>query len=520
VTVEDLYGFLETTADAHPDRPLVRYEGEEWTYDEALAAIDRRAAMLADRGVGAGDRVGLLLPTDPETVFLLFAAARLGAACVLLDHRQGRDILAYLLDDADPRLLVVDEVAHDSYRGVAGRVDIPDVLTHDVDDPAGPALDEAVAAAPDDAPRPEVDPLDVAAVTYTSGTTGPPKGVPNPHRAFVDAGRRGASYCDTGPSDRALLVLPLFHANPLTYGLMQMVAVGGSVALVREFSASGFWATARESGATYFTHVGSILEILERTYGPETDPGNPMRFAMGGAAHFDADAQRWFEETFDLQVLRLYGLSEVGAGLVTCCRYRGGGDGGPTDQGPVAEPFDVRILREDGREWADPGDPGEILVRPERPGLLFTGYRNRPETTVEEWRDLWMHTGDLGIVEDGRLRYLGRRTTSIRTGGELVSPWELESVVEAWDGVADVAAVGVPDPVLGEAINLYVVPASGVDLDEADLHARCRAELADHLVPRYVTLVEGIPRTSTQKIARSDLSERGTGDAWEADPRE
>ncbi len=511
-----IHGAFAETATTWPDRPFLVFEGETWRYDDARRAVARRAALLDDTGVGPGDRVGVLLPNDPEFVFCLLATARLGATLVPFDHRQEGDVLAYLLSDADPTALVVDGDVADRYRAVADGAAVDTVFVHDGPADLGRDLDDAVAAAPAEAPDPPaVDPRDVALLSYTSGTTGPPKGVQNPHLSYVEAGERLAAACDTDETDRALLVLPLFHANPTTYGLMQMLAVGGSVAPVRAFSASEFFERARETESSFFTHVGSVLEILQRTLDAgDVDPTSPLQFAVGGAAQFDRG--RAFERQTGVQLVRLYGLSEVGAGLVTVAPRDPSTDGGATSQGPVDDPpFDVRILADDGLSFADEGERGEIVVRPDRPGLLFRGYRGKSAAAVEAWQDLWMHTGDLGEIRDGTLHYLGRETTAIRRMGENVSPWEVESALADWDRVDDAVAVGVPDEVAGETVALWVAPATD-DLTEAAVYERCRDRLADHLRPRYVGFLDDVPRTSTHKIERSRLADRSVADAWDA----
>jgi crotonobetaine/carnitine-CoA ligase len=518
--VSDPHTIHDAFADAaatHPERPVLVYDGEETTYEAARAAVARRAALLAARDVGPGDRVGLLCPNDPEFVYLFLAAARLGATVAPFDYRQEGSVLEYLLSDADPALLVVDGDVVERYRAVADEVAVGEVLVHD--DPAGRGedLDAAVAAAPDEAPPPaDVDPLDVAVLSYTSGTTGPPKGVENPHLSYVDAGRRLADACGTDETDRGLLVLPLYHANPTTYGLMQMLAVGGSIALVREFSASGFFEHARETESTFFTHVGSVLEILQRTLDAgEVDPENPLRFAAGGAAQFGR--QREFEETTGVQLVRLYGLTELGAGLVTVAPYDATSLHGADHQGLVADqPFEVRILADDGTSFADEGERGEIVVRPTEPGLMFRGYRGKPDATVAAWRDLWMRTGDIGERRGDRLHYVGRATTNIRRMGENVSPWEVESALAEWERVEEAVAVGVPDEVAGEAIGLWVVPADP-DLTEREVYEGCRDRLADRLVPRYVGFLDDVPRTSTHKVERSRLGDRSVEGAWDAE---
>lgn len=514
-----IYGSFSSAVAAAPDRPFLVDAGKSVSYAEASRRVDEFSALLDDHGVEAGDHVAILSSNDPAFVYLLLAAANRGATLVPLDYRQEGEVLSYLLEDADPSVLVVDESAYDRFVTIAPRVEIETVLHRGVDEVDEEAtlrygLDNVEV---DGSPGDRSNPNDVAIVNYTSGSTGPPKGVQNPHRAFVEAGRWIADRCGTGPDDRGLIVLPLFHANPLTYGLMHVLARRGSLALVDEFSASGFWQFARETESTFFTHVGSVLEILHRTASsPETDTDTPLEFTLGGAAQFEN--QRAFEEETGVQIVRLYGLSEVGGGVVTMNPYREGTVHGAAHQGSTSDtPFDVRVLDESGTDYAERGETGEIVVRPGTPGTMFVGYLGKPSKTVSVWRDLWMHTGDLGwIDEGGNLHYVGRRGTVIRKMGENISPWEIETVVNAFDCVAEAVAVGVPDPVAGDEIKLCVVP-SGSGTTESSIHERCLDELPDHHVPRYVELIEEVPRTSTQKVERRPLEDVESPAVWDSE---
>jgi len=512
--VETIDALFSSAVADNADGLFLRMDGETITYGEASAAVDRYATLLADRGVGAGDHVSILSANCPEFVFLLLASARVGATFVPLDYRQEGDVLEYLLADAAPSLLVVGEHALESYADVSAAVDVDEVLYLKGDTPS---LDAALdATEPDGDVGAETGPLDVAIVNYTSGSTGPPKGVQNPHRAFVEAGQRIAERCDTGADDRGLVVLPLFHANPQTYALMHMLSVGGSLTLVAEFSASGFWPTARDSGSTFFTHVGSVLEILHRTARERgVDTETPLAFTLGGAGQFDA--QDAFEAETGIQIVRLYGLSEVGAGVVTM-NPRFDGVHGAAHQGPIGpQPFDVRILDPSGAGWVNAGDKGEIVIRPDDPGTMFAGYLDKAGETVEAWQDLWMHTGDLGWIDEaGNLHYVGRLKTSIRKQGENISPWEIETVVSSFPAVTEAVAVGVEDAVAGEEIKLCVVPADP-DVSPEQLYRQCREELPAHLVPRYVELLDELPRTSTQKVERVRLADRESPAVWDSD---
>jgi crotonobetaine/carnitine-CoA ligase len=514
-TPRTIYEQFDRTATSVPNQLFLWYEGETTTYTEAMQAVERRAAFLQNKGITSDDRIGILSPNHPEFVYLMFATMRLGATFVPFNYRQEGSVLEYLLADADVSMLIVSDDVVDEFLAVRDQLDTPSVyfFNEPTNEPCYSEALETVGTT-DVPPVADVAPTDVAILSYTSGTTGPPKGVQNPHFAYVNAGHRLAKACRTDESDRAMLILPLFHANPMTYGLMQMLAVGGSIAPVRTFSASRFFETARASESTYFTHVGSILEILYRTLDSGSiDTSSSLKFAVGGAAQFEN--QHEFESRTDIQLVRLYGLSEAGGGMVTTCRYYPSRIHGKTHQGKVVDqPFEVQILADDGSSFADEGEQGEILVRPSLPGLIFRGYRGRPKTTVSTWQDLWLHTGDIGLIVDGTLRYVGREKTNIRKMGENISPWEIESAFADWPPIEEVIAVGVADQVAGEEIGLWVVPSND-DLTEMEVYKYCHENLSSHLHPRYIGFTEKVPRTSTHKVERSRLSDWPFADMWD-----
>ncbi len=518
---ETIGNLFDKAVTAHTNRPFIWYEGDVVTYGDAAQKVDRRMALLSTLNLEQGDRLGLVFPNDPEFVYLLLAATKLGVTIVPINFRQEAHVLSYLVEDAGLSALVLDRDTAGTYADIQSEVDVGTIIGHDVESTHESTidmhLDDTLTNLPADtsSPTPAVSPGDVAVLNYTSGTTGPPKGVRNPHRSFVDSGHRLVDACGTGSDDRGLLILPLFHANPMTYGLMHMIAAGGSIGLVRSFSASSFWETARNAAASFFTHVGSILEILWRKADEVENTDTQLEFALGGAAGFER--QTAFEDKFGIQVLRLYGLSEVGAGLVTVCVYDPDQTHHPAHQGPISDsPFEIGILAEDGLTLKPQGERGEIVVRPNRPALMFDGYLGKAEETVEDWQDLWMHTGDIGqVTETGNLEFVGRKKTSIRVYGENISPWEIESPLSAVNTLEETAAVGVPDDVAGEVILLYAVPTD-TGMSPEDMHEICQEVLPDFLVPRYINSVESLPKTSTQKIERVALSERGAEGAWDS----
>lgn len=519
---ETIGNLFERAATAHMDQPFIWYDGDVTTYGDATEKVEHRMALLSSLDLEQGDRLGLLFPNDPEFVYLMLAAAKLGVTTVPINYRQESHVLSYLVEDAGLSALVLDRDVAGSYADIQSEVDVEPIIGHDIESGHEVSIDMDLDDALGDlSPEksvpstPTVSPGDVAVLNYTSGTTGPPKGVRNPHRSFVDSGHRLVDACGTDYGDRGLLVLPLFHANPMTYGLMHMMAAGGSIGLVRSFSASGFWETARDASASFFTHVGSILEILWRKADEVENTDTGLEFALGGAAGFER--QSAFEDRFGIQLLRLYGLSEVGAGLITVCTYNPDQEHHPAHQGSVDDsPFEIGILDDEGLTLKSRGERGEILVRPDRPATMFKGYLGKATETVEDWQDLWMHTGDIGqITQAGNLEFVGRKKTSIRVYGENVSPWEIESPLSDVTALDETAAVGVPDDVAGEAILLYAMPTEP-EMRPEDVYAVCEEVLPEHLVPRYINIVESIPKTSTQKVERVALRERGADDAWDS----
>jgi crotonobetaine/carnitine-CoA ligase len=483
---------LEAAAADAGERPFIVTDGAAHTYGAVALSARRFAAELAGRGIVRGDHVALIADNSAAFVVAWFACAAVGAVAVTLNTQLVGDGLSYALRRSDAKLIVADRAWIDAkFAAVAA-----DGLAL----PLVPIEGEADFLARLAGGR-EHEPVAVSAdepftILFTSGTTGRPKGVVNGHGAYVATGRATVKALGLGPDDRIMAFLPFFHVNPQMMAVMPALCARASVALRPRFSAAAFFDDARRFGATGFTYVGTVLSILTARHRDE-QRDHRMRFCYGGGAPLDV----WtaIEQRFGVRVYEAWGMTE--AGCVTTANtvddYRFG------TCGRAREDIEVRIFDADDRE-VPPGTPGEIVVRPRRPGVILSGYYNQPDVYVASIRNLWFHTGDCGSLDaDGYLSFHGRYKELIRRGGEMVSPVEIETVLRTMPGVSDCAVVGVADAIMGEEIKAAIVAEPGVDAPA--VRAFLTGRIAPFMLPRYVEVVTAIPKTETEKIQRHKL---------------
>ncbi|TWG85627.1 crotonobetaine/carnitine-CoA ligase [Cupriavidus gilardii J11] len=471
------------------EAPFLLFEDQRWSFGATADIALRGATWLDKLGVEAGDRVVLAIGNRPMFVFAWFALLARGAVAVPVSPEMFGDPLRYIVSQSESRFLLCEAADHARFAaetapcGVTVRsfadeaAFVADIVRHPLATPA-PARDHTPAA-----------------ILYTSGTTGQPKGVVIPNRSYLAAGEKVTEAIGITAEDRIMTFLPLHHANPQMYSIMSALTAGCSVAIVPRFSASRFLEQAAHYRATGFTYVGTVLSILAKEWSAPVQ--SSLRWCVGGGA--PRAVWERLNSLLPVQVHELYGMTETG-GLVTInarSRYRFGSVGAARDD------FDVVALDEDGRVLP-PGRTGEIAVRPRQPWVMMSGYFRKPEETLAAMDNLWFHTGDLGRFDDeGFLYFEGRKKELIRRGGEMISPVEIELAALKFPQVADCAAVGVADEILEEDIKLVVVRRDGFDADA--LLAHLRGALPRHMLPRYLEFVSEIPKTPTQKVQRFRL---------------
>jgi crotonobetaine/carnitine-CoA ligase len=518
VLVPTLDQLLRDQAIERPDVPWLRFRSGDLSFAEVDRRVSALATGLAETGVRRGDLVPVLLPNGPEIVITWFALDRLGAVATLLNTAFRGPALVHALDLTGADLLVVDASLTDSVRAVSdGLAGLRRAVVFGEKDDTGdlsplevlPAHDvERVGGEP---PAPGHTVADPAMVIFTSGTTGPSKGCVLSHRYAVRQAQLMIEHFGLRADDVLYCPFPLFHLDATVLTVVPALVLGTTAAIGDRFSTTGFWDEVRAFGATVFDFMGATLTMLHKSPAAPDDADNPARLAWGVPLPEFAPE---FESRFGLRLVEAYGSTDAGVPI-----YQ------PRDEprrpgscGRAIPSYDVRVFDEDDVE-VPPGVVGELVVRPLEPSLIADGYYGRPDATIESRRNLWFHTGDLvRRDEDGWFYFVGRRSDSLRRRGENISAFEVEEVVKLHPGVLDAAAFGVPSELTEDDVMVAVVARPGTSLDPVDLIAFCRERMARHMVPRYVDVIDELPRTPTEKVEKAVLRARGvTPITWDAE---
>lgn len=484
----------------HGNRSFLFFEDQVYGYADLDREARRVAGALQRAGIGKGDKVAIMLDNRPEYIFLWFGLSLAGAVEVPVNTAHKGDLLAYTLDQAECRLAFVDRALRPQLDAVRARTPrLARVVVLDAD--GNESWSEFLRDAPVPAPV-VLRGSDPAAILFTSGTTGPSKGAVLPHRYPVYMAEIVSQQGRYAEQDRLLNALPLFHGNAQFLSTAPALLSGAQVVLERRFSASAFWDTVRRRGCTEFNYIGGIVSILLKAPPRPDDADNPLRVMIGAGAPRDRFEE--FERRFGVQLLEGYGMSEIGIPLASFIDDRRPGSCGRPHFG-----YEVLVIDDDGNE-VGPGVPGELLVRPRARDAMLREYYRMPEKTVEAWRDLWFHTGDyLQYDEDGWYYFVDRKKDAIRRRGENISSFEVERTVLAHPGVLECAAVAVPSELGEDEVLLCAVPRPGAWLEPADLVAHCEERMARFMVPRYVRILERLPKTPTERVQKYVLRAEG-----------
>ena len=526
-----LRGLWVSAVESSPSRPFLVFEAPdgsavEWSYGEFDAAVDRVAARFARHGVGATSGVHLALTNTPSFVAAWLAAMKLGSFIVPSDPMATSNELADHMLRTHPAVGLcattrsavyrnavaatrsTQHVAdpsrqHAEWNGVFAVIEVDEASTEVL--PGEPAAGRVASAPP--------GPLDRAAVMFTSGTTGRPKGVVITQANYAFAGTTMAVAADLGPNDRQLVVLPLFHANAQYYSFASAIAVGASVALMHTFSASGFLGQAARHGATHASLFAGPMRMILSRGGPLGDDVGvtPLRLRhCWFAQNLAADQYEKLADWFGCRPRQLYGMTETIPAVLTDAPD----DPHCDSMGFVTSGCSVEIHDLAGCA-VGPGVVGELVVGG-RPGIeLFGEYLDDPDTTAASFRDGWFLTGDRAWRdENGRFHFDGRRADVLKVSGENVSVVEVEATLSAHPGVLDVVVVGAPDPIRDEVPVAFVVPARRMtgavqthDSLIAELTAWSEAKLGKAKRPHRYVIVDELPRTSVGKIRKFMLAE-------------
>lgn len=496
-----------------PERTALVHGGQRWSYGDVVRHADGIAAHLRDAGVGRGERVALFLDNGPEAVCGMVAALRLGAVFMPINPSTKQDKLAYMLEDSEASALLTQASLRHVWRpALDASPSVRSVLV--AGRPGDDGEEEAGAASvlpwpgPRDMPPPDPGTIDqdLAAIIYTSGSTGLAKGVMLTHLNMVSAARSVSTYLGLRSDDVILCALPL----AFDYGLYQVLMAfrtGASVVLQPNFSfpVRALEVMARER-VTVFPGVPTMFSMLTSLANLDQFDLRSLRLVTNTAAALSEAQIARLRAVFPQAALcSMYGLTE-------CKRVTylppDQVDVRPTSVGRGMPNEEVWLVDDEGRRLPN-GATGELVIRGSH---VMRGYWRKPEETARRLRpgpipgELVLYSGDLFRTDaEGWLYFVARRDDIIKSRGEKVSPREVENAISSLEGVREVAVIGVPDEVLGQAVKAFVISLPDARLEARDVIRHCMATLENFMVPKYVEFVDSLPTTDTGKIRKSGL---------------
>ncbi|NYT44292.1 AMP-binding protein [Alcaligenaceae bacterium] len=528
-TRQCLHATLQKSARRHPDRCALVFGDEAYTYRQLWSDVRKLAQGLRAHGVAPGDKVAIMLPNSYDFVLAVYALSCLGAIEVPINTRYKKSMLQHVLQDSAAKIAVVHPSfvpafaeLYESGKGIAlqgifivdsvSAPEAPPSATQATGLPAsllrpwgellsGPALSE-----------PEIHQgsyFEVHAVLYTSGTTGPSKGVLVSHSHTLTYARDWIRAVDFTADDIIYSPLPLFHTIAHSLGLVPSVALGARICFDAKFSASNYWKRAAQTQATVVHGIHSMVPMLLNQPTSPWDRQHKARLFYNGTSSEAAS----FRQRFACGIGEAYGATETGMVAFT----RSGTTPPPGSCGLInREAFEVCIVD----ELDDPvpyGQRGEILVRPRDPYSMMSGYLNRPDATAEAYRNLWFHSGDTGAIDpDGYLFFYDRKKDALRRRGENISSYEVERIINAHPSVLESAVIAVPSGLVDDEVKAVVVLKEGAQLAYEDLNEFLGRELPDFMVPRYLEYKTQLPKTPNEKVEKHILRQEGNCGLTEA----
>jgi acyl-CoA synthetase (AMP-forming)/AMP-acid ligase II len=504
--LQSLPDLLRSQARLHPDRPFLRFRERSLTYADFDARTDELAGGLAELGVRPGEVVSVFLPNCLEFLEAWWAILKAGGVLGPVNPAYTGPEAEYVIAHSEAVALVTDERGAGVIAPYRGELTgLRSVISIDA---GGDTLldDLARRGAPTPAPSRGLD--DLAAILYTSGTTGKPKGAMLTHRNELVNAAMGAELVPLAIGERVGMMLPLFHANAQIVTCVIPMMIGCEVVMWEKFSASKFWQAVEELRPVSISAVPTILAAIVGAPGAPSGASS-LRYVICGAAPLSVELLQTFERRFQIRILEGYGLTE------TTCISSINPFYGDRKAGSIGLPVrgqQIRIVAPDGTPLPA-GEYGEIVIKGAN---LMTGYLKNPEATAESIRDGWLYTGDIGYAdEDGYMFIVDRSKDMIIRGGENIYPREIEEVIYEHGGVLECAVIGVPDEVRGEEVLAIVAPKGGIELDLDELAEFAAARLAKYKLPRRFELRDELPKTPTGKISKGPL--RDEFGSWAAE---
>ncbi len=512
---------LARAAAKWPDRPYLDFLGDRLSFAELDSRATRFAHSLIELGVKPGDTVVSFLDNSIDAIVAWFGINKAGGITVPINTAYRGDFLRHLVTDADAAIVIAETDYAERLAQIAGAIPGVSVILY-----RGTAPDMAGATivcrpladhwGDNQAPIAiDIKPSDLACLIYTSGTTGLAKGCMISHNFVCNLARQNNAIYAINADDTMWTCLPLFHMNAIAVSIMSSMLAGAKVAVVPKFSVSQFWQEIVRSRATIASVLGSMAVFISKAADSDASLAAKGQLRAVQGAPWPGDTADIWRQRFGIRsqiAARLYGITE--ACLVTSV---------PADvevpigsSGRRNSDFEVRIVDDNDNELP-PGVPGEVICRPQKPHVMFEGYWKRPADTLKVMRNMWLHMGDIGKFDEaGWFYFIDRKKDYLRRRGENISSFEMESVFEQHEAVAEVAVHAVLSDASEDDIKVTVVLRPGASLTEEALCTWCVDRLPYFMVPRYIEFREALPRNPVGRVLKYKLRDEGrTPRTWD-----
>jgi long-chain acyl-CoA synthetase len=500
---KNIVALLENTVRAYPDKLGFIAGDRRLTFGEFDGVVNRIAAGLAGHGVKKGDHVAILLGIQLEFPLSFFALMKLGAVVVPLNTRFKGEELAYEINDSESKILIVDEEYWPFIASVQDELNtVEKVFFQGTQAPRGTLPFSLLTAGTETRfPLAALTEMDDAAIMYTSGTTGKPKGAILQHRGFVATAMLVADFIQYEPDDRMICCIPLFHITALSCLMLSTIFCGVACVYMRQFKTKEFLEIMEKERVTQYMGVVNVIWLMVNHPDFHRYDFSSFRTALfGGSPATEEMVRGIFNSLPHLQISVGYGLTECFA-ITTSTPYE---DALRKIKavGKCLPTMDIKIV--DDKEREVPTEAiGEIVVKGVK---TFKGYWKKPEATKETIVDGWVHTGDIGkIDEEGFVYVLDRKKDMINRGGEKIYSLEVENIIFDNPKVLEAAVVGVPDPVMGEVVKACVALKPGDHATEEEIRRFCAERIADYKVPKFVEFLDYLPRNPAGKVTKKEL---------------
>ncbi len=508
------------------NKPFLQFgAAEPLSFRRTNEMANKVANALIKAGVKKGEKVTVLMPNSDDYVIVWFGILKAGAVMVPANTAYKADFLQYVIDSSDSKLLFIAEEYLDRMSPIAKRIKKLERVVvwtragktkfdrHGFKFAKMKSYSEFLRGARTAEPKVEVLFTDYSRLMFTSGTTGLSKGVMRPCAADYSSARNCAEIMDVGPDDVYFTCLPLFHSNAMVMTVYPALIKGAKTVVEEKYSASRFWKWMNEYKVTRFNTVGTVSYFMWNTPPVPEEKTHGVGLVLGSPAPHDIIEK--FMKRFNIKFMEGYGLTETGQ----CTWMRPGEPFRVGSCGKEAPGYEIKIADPESDEELPRGEVGQIIVRPRVPNIMLHYYNKMPEKTVEDFRNLWFHTGDAGWMDkDGYIYFMDRVKDYIRRRGENISSFEVEKVVSSHPAVKECAAVGVKAAEGKHAedeVMIVIVPEKGAKPDPEKIVKFLEPKMPNFMIPRFMRFVKSLPKTGTERVQKNKLREKGiTGDTW------